>query len=48
MLAALLAGTNLAEQQTAGVPVRKVAFGRIIYRFHDTSPISPGAATAGM
>lgn len=41
VLAAIMVGANFAEPPTADVPIRKVASGKIIHRFHDTSPISP-------
>ncbi|KAA0992254.1 TolB-like translocation protein [Dyadobacter aurulentus] len=44
-LAAAFSGMIYPEQNApggaAGIPIRKVASGKIIHRFHDTSPISP-------
>ncbi|MHA4740378.1 hypothetical protein [Dyadobacter sp. MSC1_007] len=44
-LAATFSGMIFSEQNTLGgaadIPIRKIASGKIIHRFHDTSPISP-------
>src|SRR5688572_9154677 len=44
-LAATFSGMIFPEQNTLGgaadIPIRKIASGKIIHRFHDTSPISP-------